>query len=340
MTTSDTASDYARLTPTGQLRRIGRLAALALRAYDLPVRSLRLYAFATNPLYQVTTQTGERFMLRLAYPGWRTLEDLRAEAAWLEALHTDTDIGAPHIIRAANGDAVFPARGEGVPDIWYASLMTWVDGRLLAHYLSPANLERMGELFARLHVHGKAWFPPQDFTTKRFQAFLSRGEPNVLFEDRVLATFCETDRRAFTSAREWVEREYAALDPNDLRVIHCDLWHDNIKLDRGRLRPFDFEDTIWGYRLHDLAMGLLDLLETVGNDRYADLLPAFRCGYERLLDWPPGNLEVLQLGRVLWRANWNARFRPQILGDPSRQYGDIFRNFEQTGALRLPEQLL
>jgi len=350
MTTSDTASDYASFTPLGRLRCIGRLAAATLRAYDLKVRSLRLYAFDTNPLYQVVTEalsttTGERFMLRLAYPGWRTLEDLRAEAAWLEALAADTDIGAPCVIRATNGEPVLPASGCGVPQAlyptpWYATLMTWVEGRSLAHYLTPANLERMGELFARLHLHGKAWVPPQDFTTKRFEAFLSRGEPNVLFEDRTLAAFREEDRRAFTSARGWVEREYAALDRNDLRVIHCDLWHENIKVDHGRLRPFDFEDTIWGYRLHDIAMGMLDLLETVGNDRYRDLLAALRCGYERLLDWPRGNLEVLQIGRMLWKANWTARFLPENLDALSQQYGEIFRNFESTGTLRLPGQLL
>lgn len=345
MTTSGTASDYASLTPMGRLRRISRLAAATLHAYDLQVRSLRLYAFDTNPLYQVVTDTGERFMLRLAYPGWRTLEDLRAEAVWLEALARDTDIGAPRVIRASNGDAVLPASGYGAPNAfgatpWYATLMTWVEGRSLAHYLTPANLERMGELFAKLHLHGKAWVPPQDFTTKRFEAFLSRGEPNVLFEDRTLAALDAEDRRAFTIAREAVEREYSTLDPEDLRVIHCDLWHENIKLDRGRLRPFDFEDTIWGYRLHDLAMGMLDLLETVGNDRYLDLLAALRCGYERLLDWPPGNLEVLQIGRMLWKANWAARFRPANLDALSRQYGEIFRNFERTGTLRLPGQLL
>ncbi len=350
MTTSDTASDYASFTPLGRLRCIGRLAAATLRAYDLKVRSLRLYAFDTNPLYQVVTEalsttTGERFMLRLAYPGWRTLEDLRAEAAWLEALAADTDIGAPCVIRATNGEPVLPASGCGVPQAlyptpWYATLMTWVEGRSLAHYLTPANLERMGELFARLHLHGKAWVPPQDFTTKRFEAFLSRGEPNVLFEDRTLAAFREEDRRAFTSARGWVEREYAALDRNDLRVIHCDLWHENIKLDHGRLRPFDFEDTIWGYRLHDIAMSMLDLLETVGGDRYVELFAAFRCGYERLLDWPRGNLEVLQIGRMLWKANWTARFLPENLDALSQQYGEIFRNFESTGTLRLPGQLL
>ena len=94
---------------------MARLAAEALKAYDLRVSSVRVHAFATNLLYRVRSDTGGRYMLRMAFPGWRTLADLR--------------------------------------------------------------------------------------------------------------------------------------------VIHCDLWHENVKLHRGRLRPFDFEDTVWGYRLHDLAMG-------------------------------------------------------------------------------------
>jgi Ser/Thr protein kinase RdoA (MazF antagonist) len=226
--------------------------------------------------------------------------------------------------------------GCGVPDTWYATVVTWVDGKLLAHHLTCANLERMGDLSARLHLHGKSWKPPSGFSTKRFEAFLSRGEPDVVFSDEVLRTLHDDDRRAFLLAREWVEREYSRLDRSDLRVIHCDLWHENIKLDHGRLRPFDFEDTIWGYRLHDIAMGMLDLLETVGAARYAALLASFRSGYERLLDWPEGNLGVLQLGRLLWKANYVARFARESLGSLTERYGRIFRDFERTGELRLP----
>ncbi|MDQ7794504.1 MAG: phosphotransferase [bacterium] len=305
------ARDFASLTRIGRIRRIGQLASAALSEYDMRVRSLRFHSFATNLLYRVRSDTGERFMMRMAYPGWRTLEDLCAEAAWLDALHGDTDIGAPLVIRSSDGRSVLPLSGPGVPETWHATLMTWVDGRLLAHHLTCANLERMGELSARLHLHGKAWKPPCGFSTKRFEAFLSRGEPDVIFGDGLIQTFHDDDRQAFLLAREWVEREFGNLDRSDLRVIHCDLWHENIKLDGGRLRPFDFEDTIWGYRLHDIAMGMLDLLETVGAARYEELLVSFRSGYERLLDWPKGDLGVLQLGRLLWIANYVARVAPR-----------------------------
>lgn len=329
--------DYASLTERGKLRRIGRLAAAALSRYDLRVRSMRIHCFATNLLYRVQSDMGARFILRMAYPGWRTLQDLLAEAAWLDALHADTDIGAPVVIRSMDGDAVLPMSGFGVPDTWYASLLTWVDGKLLAHYLSPDNLERMGMLFAQMHIHGKSWKPPAGFSTRRFEAFLSRGEPDVVFGDGVIQTFREDDRQAFLLARRLVEREYAGINRNDLRVIHCDLWHENIKVDHGRLRPFDFEDTIWGYRLHDIAMSMLDLLETVGASEYEALFASFRSGYERLLDWPEGDLGVLQLGRLLWKANYVARFDLGAVASLSKQYGHIFRNFERTGKVCLSD---
>ena len=326
---------FADLSPAGKQRRVARLAAEALRAYDLRVRSVRVHAFATNLLYRVRTVAGERLMLRMAFPGWRTLADLRAEAAWLDALQCDTDVGAPAVVRACDGEAVLATRAPGVDGTWYATLMTWVDGRSLAHHLDEAHLARFGELFARLHVHGQAWTPPAGFSERRFEAFLSRGEPDALFDGGAVDRLATDDRASFVRARAWVERAYAGLDRNDLRVIHCDLWHENVKLHRGRLRPIDFEDTVWGYRLHDLAMGLLDLLETVGPERYPDLLAAFRGGYEGDLAWPGGSLEVLQIGRLLWQANYVARFEAAAFGDMGARLGRVFRRFEQEGTLRL-----
>jgi Ser/Thr protein kinase RdoA (MazF antagonist) len=213
--------------------------------------------------------------------------------------------------------------------------MTWVDGRSLAHYLTRRNLYKMGILFARLHVHGGIWSPPAGFTTRRFDAFLSRGEPDLLFGGGALRYLGQQDFDALLRARSAVEKEYANLDRGDLRVIHCDLWHGNIKVDGGRLRPFDFEDTVWGYRLHDIAMGMLDLLETVGQTRYHQLLAAFRQGYEGLLDWPAGDMQVLQFGRLLWKANWVARFQPQHLEAMAQGYARVWRQLEQDGVLAL-----
>jgi Ser/Thr protein kinase RdoA (MazF antagonist) len=343
---------YTALTPAGKLRRLRQLAQQALACYDLKNPQLTYHTFDTNLLYRVTTTNGERFILRLAYPGWRTFEDLQSEALWLEALARDTVIPAPRVIPAISGELVLPLSDPpagqrltvpiGVPDTWNATLMSWLPGRLLGKYLTSSNLEKMGALFARLHQHGAAWTPPPGFTARRFEHWLSRGEPNRIVGDGQAGG---TDalpapwRDLLERLHHHVEAAYAATDRSDLRVIHCDLWHDNIKLHRGVLHPIDFEDTVWGFRPHDIAMAMLDLLETVGEARYAALLPAFRRGYEALMAWPAGRIEPFQIGRLLWKINWFANHHPQRLAGMVERHLPVFEHYERTGRVIQPPAL-
>jgi Ser/Thr protein kinase RdoA (MazF antagonist) len=158
-----------------------------------------------------------------------------------------------------------------------------------------------------------------------------------LFSEERLGDYAVEDLALIQAMAGRINSHYTALDPTDLLVIHCDLWHDNIKLYQGVLAPFDFEDTILGYRLHDIAMALLDLAEDAGLDAYYDrLLPAFRSGYESLLPWPAGDLELLQMGRKLWVLNWFAQRLPKRMPEMAAFTADLFRRFEKTGQLTEP----
>ena len=173
---------YTELTRAGKLRRLHALATAALAGYDLDAPEITFHAFETNLLYRVTTARGERFMLRLAVPEWRSPEDLRSEAMWLRALARDTGIRVPRVLPARSGEAVLPITLPGASGTWHATLMSWLPGRLLGHYLTDHNLAKMGALFAELHAHGAAWTPPPGFTTRRFEHWLSRGEANLITE--------------------------------------------------------------------------------------------------------------------------------------------------------------
>lgn len=338
---------YNNLTDLGKLRRLRNLAITGLTHYDLTDPQLTYHGFETNLLFRVTAAGGERFMLRLAYPGWRTLADLQSEALWVNALSRDMDIPVPEILLARTGEHVLPLSSPGVPDVWHITMMRWAPGRLLGHYLSTPNLAKMGRLFAELHIHGAAWRIPGGFTTRRFEAWLSRGEPDLIsLNGGSPAIASDIDRKAAVppAQRAWivqmieqVEAAYAAIDRSDLRVIHCDLWHDNIKLHQGRLHPFDFEDTVWGYRAHDIAMAMLDLLETVGEERYPALLGAFKRGYGSLLPWPEDRIEPFQVGRMLWVINWVARHQPEHLARMIPRYIPVFEHYQRTGQVILPK---
>ncbi len=330
--------EFKELSFAGKLRRLHGLARAALAQYDLEDPQMEYFAFETNLLYKVKARSGEQFMLRMASPGWRTFEDLRAEALWLEALRRDTSIPAPRIVAARSGEYVLKMESQDVARTWNASLMSWVPGRLLGKSLTETNIEKMGKLFADLHAHGKAWKPPEGFTTRRFEHWLSRGEENLIVGEAGAQRLPGPLSELIERTHQRVETAYASLDRDDLRVIHCDLWHDNIKVHKGVLYPIDFEDTVWGFRAHDIAMAMLDLLETVGEDRYEVLLRAFRRGYTAELAWPEDPLEVFQVGRLLWKVNWFARFQPQRLEAKAQEHAPVFEHYEQTGRVIKPPE--
>lgn len=331
---------FDQLSWPARVRRLRGLAVAALRHYDLSVTRLDLHRADTNLLYRVYTADGRQYALRVANGQWRTLDDARAEILWLDALARETTVPVPRIARTKTGEAVVLPTAPGTPAGHHALLMDWLPGVTLGHRLTTANLTKMGELFGQLHVQAGAWQPPAGFTTRRFDRMIARGEPETLLSPAMVAHYTPAATRLLEQMVAKVSHAYQQLDPADLRVIHCDLWHDNIKVYRGVLYPFDFEDTIWGYRLHDIAMAMLDLYEVVDQPTYAGLLAAFRQGYARHLAWPEGDLTLLQIGRMLWRINHFAnhvdRFGPTWLVKEVTFCADLFQRYLDTGQLIPP----
>ena len=325
-------NDFRTLSRSARHRVLGEAAREAMTQFPLTAQGVRLHASETNALFRVET-ANEKYILRLATPGWRTRENLESEALWLKALESVPQIHAPRIIPNAVGDATSLVRSSVYDIEWIVTMMSWQPGRLLGFYLTPDNLHKMGGLFARLHIHAADWNRPPEFSSHIFDTYLSRGEKNILVKPEGLAPLGEKDVALIRRTIARVTAAYKALDRDDIRVIHCDLWHDNIKLYRGDLYPFDFEDTILGFRLHDIAMAMLDLLDDTDVERYPVLLDAFRTGYEELLEWPAGDMAALQAGRILWIINYMLRVAPNHVAEVMKRRRNELENLEKTGSL-------
>jgi len=332
---------FHQLTRRGKVRRLRGLAINALQQYALEVAEVRLVGVYTNTLYRVRTIDRRAYLLRVCTPGWRTLTDLQSEAMWLQSLHRDTDIGAPVPLPARNGDLVVRATAPGVPTAHHCTITSWIPGPLLGTRLTEANLVKMGALFAQLHEASIDLSPPPGFTRRRMDSIYARGEEDVLFFEPCQDAFTPRTRdildRTLSRVRAAFADRYA--DPVGLRVIHNDLHHDNIKVDRGRLRPLDFEDTVWGYPVQDIAMALQDLMMDVPPGAYEPLLNAFRAGYEQLRPWPEaqaGQIDTFRAGRMLWVANYVARFERKYLEEHLEWTARLFEPFLETGILRRP----
>jgi Ser/Thr protein kinase RdoA (MazF antagonist) len=308
---------FTDLTAQGKLRRLRLLALEALKAYELEVERVSLLGSFTNTLFRVRTSEGKSYVLRVCAPGWRTDTDLVSEVLWLQALDRETDLGAPVPLLARDGRALVTASVPGLIPC-RCMLMSWIPGTPLGKRLTEENLEKMGMLHARMHAYGTAFQPPEGFTRRKMSSYLSRDEPEELFAASCAEAFTERSRAVFMEMRTRVQALLEGLyaDPSGLRVIHDDLWHDNIKLDRGRLRPLDFEDTVWGYPVQDLAAAIEDLYADLPEEAFAPAVAALRRGYEQLAPWPErfdGEIDLLRAGRALWVANYVARFERDYL---------------------------
>jgi Ser/Thr protein kinase RdoA (MazF antagonist) len=293
----------------------------------------------TNTVFRVRTQEGASYQLRVCSPGWRTDEDLRSEAAWLQFLSAIPEINAPVPVMNRAGTFFVTTKGPGVELPCRCVLMSWLPGTLLAKHLTELNLERMGALFARLHASSLLFVPPPGFTRRKMSGIYARGEVDALFSEENQAAFTPETLAIFQQVDAKVKAGFQQLyaDPHELRVIHNDLHHENINLYRGRLYPLDFEDTLWGYPVQDIAMALQDLWLEVNQDTYDRYLCAFQRGYSALAEWPERSTDQIDLfraGRMLWVCNYVARFERAYLAEHVERVGRVFRRFLDCGQIR------
>jgi len=305
--------DFYELTSRGRALRLRKLALAALERYALDVERVALVSNDMNCIFRVDTSAGQKYILRVCLPqGGHSLKEIRSEMMWLGALRRDTDIGVPQPRVTRDGELVTTVEMAGVPEPRHCAVFGWVPGPDLADRLTLENVFKLGGLAARLHLHATGFDPPGGFSIKTADSVFPFGEPVVLFDERyrqhVPPERREVFQRAVVRVESAIERLYA--DRRGLRVLHYDLHQWNVKVYRGKLCPFDFEDLMWGYPVQDIA---ITFYYFQGHEQVLALREAFRRGYTQHSEWPeqvPGQIDTFIAGRGLELANF-------ILQDPN-----------------------
>jgi Ser/Thr protein kinase RdoA (MazF antagonist) len=235
------------------------LALNALQQYPLDVARLRLVSNDFNGIFRVDTLDGQKFILRVTLPeGGHTLDHVTAEMDWLAALARDTDLSLPRPLPARDGRLVVEAQAKGVPQPRLCEVFSWVPGRDLVENMSTANIARLGELMAQLHLHARDYQPPDPLSLLRFDRPFPFPEPVVLFNEPYAALFPPERRAVFEKTIDWtqesIDRLQASREP--MRILHNDLHQWNVRNLRGMLSPIDFEDLMLGWPVQDIATTL------------------------------------------------------------------------------------
>jgi Ser/Thr protein kinase RdoA (MazF antagonist) len=314
------------------------IARTAIAAYDLPPRlQVRPIRLINNAVFEVASKD-VRFAMRVHRPGYRAVEQIRCELAFLQTLAEElrgTRVEVPRPIAALNGELMVRVRAsnaESSPEC-YCDLLSWIDGRVLKHGsgLGARSTFLLGEGLARLHNAAERFDPPPDFNVPRWdaEALFSSASPfqpgpmEEFLSPRAWALFQDVARRT--------QLVFVELDRigGQLGIVHHDYILINCHFKRGvggwHLGILDFDDLGEGYFLYDLAP-LLGNLSDYPN-AYPRLRRAFLEGYRSIRPLPPAleaHLPVLMAARHAASLTWlAAKARRGETDVPIAQYVEI-----------------
>jgi Ser/Thr protein kinase RdoA (MazF antagonist) len=275
------------------------LAKRAAGLWPLRPRRIALAAHRENAVFKVEVDGGV-FALRLHRQGYRRLEELESELAFMVAME-EAGIAVPRPILSNEGKFIETVGNTQV------SMLSWLAGEPLGSSGMPLEIAdrtgtfwRFGQLVAKLHEAADRWDPPINFARQPWdcEGLLGEAPQWGRFWDNPHLTKAEA--RILSAARGKLRANLSART-FDLGAIHADLVSENVLLDGDRLQIIDFDDCGFGYRLQDAATALV---KHQSEPDFAALRSAFCDGYMRLRPMDVSGIDLFLLIRHLSYVGW------------------------------------
>jgi Ser/Thr protein kinase RdoA (MazF antagonist) len=280
------------------------LAQAALQRYAVaPDARLEFVRHGENATFRVTDGACS-FALRLGRPGYQTLDAIRSEVSWMEALRTD-GIGTPEAVPGRDGEIVQRFPFEGLEDV--AVAFKWVDGIPLPETQAAAPWEQLGAIMARIHQHGREWRPPAWFERPAWDLEALVGDRARWGDPCPERVWSEADRALLLAARDAVRARLSELGtaPDRFGLVHSDLGFENVLVSAdGSTTVIDFDDSGPSWYLYEIASVLYPLEDDPRVGEFADALVA---GYRREAEVPDALLAELPtflMARRLATLGW------------------------------------
>lgn len=237
-------------------------------------RILRLIRDRENHVFEMQTPQG-RAALRLHRQGYQSPAAIRSELWWCAKL-AQAGLPVPAALPTREGDLLVPV-GDGR----HASAIAWMAGEALGEAAKPFDrplpqvldlYHALGAVLARVHQVTDGLTLPADFTRPRWDWEGLVGDNPLWgrFWDHPVAT---PDQRAtLIRARDALRERLTG----DIGLIHADVLRENVLVNGHSVSLIDFDDSGFGFRLHDLGTALV---QTVQHPEHPQLRDALMAGY-------------------------------------------------------------
>lgn len=301
--------EFDELTKLGRVRRMRRLARVALDTYGLGEARFRFLLQAGNTLFRVwgSDPTGnatdedlfetDQYLLRIHNPGDQASDAIKLELAWLAAIRRDADLPVPEPVPTPDDALVTRVTVPGIQGARDCSLLRWLKGRFVTTGIRPHHFRAQGRLMARLHDHAANWQPPPGLTKRRldWDGLFSDDSGAGIPARKVWPLLSDSDCELFKIVADKVRRvmDEWGTGPEVYGLIHADCGVDaNVLFRRGEARIIDFDGSGFGYWIFDLAVALEHCWEDAAFPQYRQALLE---GYSEIRPLPETQVGQMEL---------------------------------------------
>lgn len=259
-------------------------------------RVIRLIRDRENHVFEMALPEG-RAALRLHRAGYQSSGAIRSELWWCAEL-ARSGLPVPAALPAGDGALLVP-----LSDGRHASAIAWMEGEALGEAAKPFTrplpqvlelYHALGALLARVHRVTDGLALPEGFTRPRWDLEGLVGENPLWgrFWEHPVAT---PDQRALLIRARDALRERLS---GDIGLIHADVLRENVLVNDRSVSLIDFDDSGYGFRLHDLGTALV---QTVQHPEHPQLRDALMAGYGTT---DSAMVEAFVLARTLASVGW------------------------------------
>lgn len=270
------------------------IAKAALIQYPVAQGKLNFLGHSGNVTFCVEASES-KFLLRIhqSVSGieddiWQKPNVIESELMWLTALSRESNITVQKPLQNQEGKWVTQIPRDNTQDVFYCSLLGWIDGVVSNAERTPQQAYQLGLLIGKLHQHSRKWKLPQNlerpiYDENHFLIALSKLAPAV-----TSSLISAEHQKLLTAAVQKSESIMKTLDrsPDIWGLIHADLHDGNYLFYNEQIRPIDFARCGFGYYLYDIAESLQYLSRQVR--------PSFFEGYQTICKLPENYLEIVE----------------------------------------------
>ena len=225
-----------------------------LKKYGISDAQVECINFEFNATFSVSTESGQKYALRLNINSTRTVSNILAETQWVRELARIPSVNVPTPIATLDDQFVVSALHEDSGQTICGVMYTWLEGEEIGDEPTLDQLRRVGQAIAHMHQNKSEFQLTDGAELPTFNDFFW-GTEDFLFSVR--STLSPEDKTLIKQAHDLIMQftnELYATSP--VRIIHADFHGWNLMWHEDQVFIFDFDDCGFGVEAQDIAVAL------------------------------------------------------------------------------------